>query len=152
MERSQHLNGVLLYPSQPQAADAALAQNSDEPPPDIFDDPEFALDAEAYRSDKNFPEKWVDVTPMGRMRDLDIVQLSVAAGQYRIAAGTDSNNDNFLCDAGEACGFYRTLDSPDTIVVNSDQTDLDFTSGFRVNLFTHDAATTAAPIRLPAQR
>ena len=77
---------------------------------------------------------------------------SVAAGQYRIAAGTDSNNDNFLCDAGEACGFYRTLDSPDTIVVNSDQTDLDFTSGFRVNLFTHGAATTAAPIRLPAKR
>jgi serine protease len=69
---------------------------------------------------------------------------SVAAGQYRIAAGTDSDNDNFLCDTGEACGFYRTLDSPDTIVVNGDRTDLDFTSGFRANLFSHSASASSA--------
>jgi serine protease len=69
---------------------------------------------------------------------------SVAAGQYRLAAGTDSDNDNFLCDAGEACGFYRTLDSPDTIVVNGDRADLDFTSGFPVNLFSHSASASGA--------
>jgi len=68
----------------------------------------------------------------------------VAAGQYRIAAGTDSDNDNFLCDGGEACGFYRTLDSPDTLSINGSRSDLDFTSGFRVNLFNQAGETAAA--------
>jgi serine protease len=65
---------------------------------------------------------------------------NVAAGEYQIIAGTDSDNDNFLCDGGEACGAYRTLDSPDTILINSDRNDLDFVSGFRVNLFSTSAA------------
>jgi serine protease len=55
-------------------------------------------------------------------------------GQYRLFGGTDSDDDNFLCDAGEACGAFRTLDSPDQISVNGDLTDLDFVSTFRLNL------------------
>ena len=61
---------------------------------------------------------------------------NVSAGTYQLFTGTDSDNDSFLCDGGEACGAYRTLDSPDIIVINSDRSDLDFVSGFPVNLFT----------------
>jgi serine protease len=62
---------------------------------------------------------------------------NVPPGQYRVFAGTDSDDDAFLCDAGEACGTYGTLDSPDPIAVNGvDMTGIDFTSEFRVNLGT----------------
>ena len=58
----------------------------------------------------------------------------VPAGQYRIFAGTDSDNDNFLCDAGEACGAFATLDTPERLNVNDDRADLNFLSEFRVNI------------------
>jgi serine protease len=65
---------------------------------------------------------------------------NVPPGQYRVFAGTDSDDDAFLCDAGEACGTYGTLDSPDPVAVNGvDLAGVDFTSEFRVNLGTLDA-------------
>jgi len=84
----------------------------------------------------------------------------VAAGPYQLFAGTDSDNDNFLCDGGEACGAYRTLDSPDIILINSDRSDLEFVSGFRINLFSTSAAVEPAssapdsrrPIRIQRHR
>lgn len=33
----------------------------------------------------------------------------MAAGKYYVYAGTDLNNDQRLCDAGEACGAYSSL-------------------------------------------
>ncbi len=66
---------------------------------------------------------------------------NVPAGQYRLFAGTDSDDDEFLCDGGEACGAYPTLDLPERINVNGDLGGLDFVSGFRVNL---TALSTAA--------
>jgi serine protease len=86
---------------------------------------------------------------------------NVAAGVYRIFAGTDSDNDIFICDGGEACGAFRTLDSVDDIVVNASQSGLDFISGFRVDISvlgagepdtanTSDADQRAGIRRLPA--
>ena len=60
---------------------------------------------------------------------------NVGSGQYQIYAGTDSDNDNRICDGGEACGAFRTLDAPETIAINGDRSGLDFISGFPVNLF-----------------
>ncbi len=68
----------------------------------------------------------------------------VPAGQYRIFAGTDSDDDGFLCDAGEACGAYPTLDLPERISVNEDRSGLDFLSAFRVEL-TGTSATDLGP-------
>jgi serine protease len=69
---------------------------------------------------------------------------NVPPGEYRVFAGTDSDDDNFLCDAGEACGTYGTLDSPDVISVDGmDASDIDFTSEFRVNLSTQAASSAA---------
>ena len=34
-------------------------------------------------------------------------------GNYAIVAGSDMDDDGFICDGGEACGSYPTLDLPD---------------------------------------
>lgn len=60
----------------------------------------------------------------------------VPAGSYQIMAGTDMNNDGFICDTGEACGAYTTLDLPTTINVDADQSGRDFVTGFFYNLST----------------
>jgi serine protease len=58
----------------------------------------------------------------------------VAPGTYLIYAGTDDDNDNFLCDSGEACGSYPTLNQPLTIVVDGNMQDLDFLTGFGLRI------------------
>jgi len=63
----------------------------------------------------------------------------IPAGQYRLFAGSDADDDAVLCDAGEACGAYPTLDSPTLIAINEDLTELDFDAGFRVNLTSSSA-------------
>ena len=57
-------------------------------------------------------------------------------GIYSIFAGTDADEDGQLCDGGEACGAYQTLDAPSLITVNDDVTGIDFVSGFRSNIAT----------------
>ncbi len=69
---------------------------------------------------------------------------NVPAGQYRLFAGSDADDDAILCDAGEACGAFPTLDLPEFIAVNGDLSNLDFESGFRVNLVTNNAANAKA--------
>jgi serine protease len=58
----------------------------------------------------------------------------IPAGTYEVFAGTDLNNDGIICDPGEACGAYLTLDEPANLVVNSDRAGLDFTTSFADNL------------------
>ena len=58
---------------------------------------------------------------------------NVPAGTYQIFAGTDSNNDLFLGDPGEAFGAYLTLDQPVPINISDDQGGLDFISNFDVS-------------------
>ena len=60
---------------------------------------------------------------------------NVGAGQYWIYAGSDSDNDALICDPGEACGAFRTLDAPEVLNINGDRANLDFISGYPVNLF-----------------
>ncbi len=59
---------------------------------------------------------------------------NVPPGQSRLFAGTDSDDDAILCDAGEACGAYPALDSPEILSISADLTDLNFESVLRVNL------------------
>jgi serine protease len=58
---------------------------------------------------------------------------NIPAGTYQIFAGTDSNNDAFLGDPGEAFGAYLTLDQPVSVTISDDQGGLDFISNFDVN-------------------
>lgn len=51
------------------------------------------------------------------------------AGDYVVIAGSDANNDGFICDAGEACGAFPTLDQPTAIKVGPSAT-ANFFTGF----------------------
>ena len=70
---------------------------------------------------------------------------NVAAGTYEIYSGTDSNNDQFICDIGESCGAYLTTDAPIPVTVSGDQTGLDFVVGFTVNLADFKSANSEQP-------
>lgn len=54
--------------------------------------------------------------------------------EYLIYAGSDPNNNNEICESGEACGAYISLDTPQAITILGDRTDLDFTTEFAVSL------------------
>lgn len=54
------------------------------------------------------------------------------AGQYVIAAGTDRDDDGYICDAGEACGVWPLRDSPGVVELDGDRR-VDF--GVSIDLF-----------------
>ena len=54
----------------------------------------------------------------------------VAEGSYLIISGSDSNNNTYICDAGESCGAYLTLDQPSEINVNANQSLNDFPTAY----------------------
>ncbi|MGB5259822.1 MAG: S8 family serine peptidase [Gammaproteobacteria bacterium] len=66
---------------------------------------------------------------------------NVAAGTYEILASTDFDNDGAICDAGEACGGYVTLDQLTPAVINGNISGLDFGTGYNViiNLQSNNA-------------
>ncbi|MBT8333288.1 MAG: hypothetical protein KJP19_02575, partial [Deltaproteobacteria bacterium] len=82
--------------------------------------------------DDNTPVDQVEVSPSNGLYPYNFT--SVSNGAYSIYAGTDSDNDGFIGDAGEAMGAYIALDQPVAIDVNSDLSNLDFTTSFNVNL------------------
>jgi len=56
---------------------------------------------------------------------------SVTAGSYYAVAGSDLDNDGFVCDPGEACGAYPTIDLPAILNAStSNLTGIDFATGF----------------------
>ncbi len=71
----------------------------------------------------------------------------IPQGKYQIFAGTDANNDGIICDAGEACGAYLTVDKPITIEVNGDQQVPQFSAGFSTNLQNTSSSNTSQGIR-----
>ena len=91
IEAGPWMTDVILYPSQPQPVDSGLAEgphpgdpphDKGEPDPSVFDDPAWVLDTEAYSGKSLFPAEAVRIQKVGRMRDLDLVQIEMAAGQY----------------------------------------------------------------------
>jgi serine protease len=58
----------------------------------------------------------------------------VPAGEYELVAGSDADNDLFICDAGEACGAWLTLDQPIRLTPDADRSDLDFPVEYQVFL------------------
>lgn len=51
----------------------------------------------------------------------------VELGTYQLLVGTDIDNDQFICQTGEACGAYPTLNRIDSLIVDQDFTNLNFT-------------------------
>ena len=71
----------------------------------------------------------------------------VPQGKYQLVAGTDANNNNVICDAGEGCGAYLTLDKPITVEVNGDQQIPQFSAGFSTNLQNTSSSNTSQGIQ-----
>lgn len=46
-------------------------------------------------------------------------------GNYTISTGSDLDLDNVICDAGESCGQYPTLDQPRVITISENQPNLE---------------------------
>jgi serine protease len=72
--------------------------------------------------------------------------VDVPPGDYQIIAGTDADNDFIICDPGEACGAYLTLDQPsDIAVVDADSSGIDFPIGHSVSIGTFAEDPGASP-------
>ncbi len=76
----------------------------------------------------------------------------IPAGRYEILAGTDADNDLNICDAGEACGAWLTVDQPILIDVGNDLGELDFPVEYQVNLPTTAGADGAVQGAVPLPR
>jgi serine protease len=60
--------------------------------------------------------------------------VGVPPGRYLIVAGSDPDNDQIICGAGEACGAYLTLDQLQVVDVDADRSDLDFVTSFEARV------------------
>lgn len=65
----------------------------------------------------------------------------VPGGNYQIIAGSDSNNDFFICDTGESCGAYLTIDQPSQISVDADLSLSDFQTGYIASFTPHPSGS-----------
>lgn len=59
---------------------------------------------------------------------------AVPAGDYLLVAGTDMNNDGFICDDGEACGAWPVESRLEIVTVSGDRLGLDFSTSYRTSL------------------
>ena len=50
----------------------------------------------------------------------EYVMTDVPEGDYFVVAGTDRNNDGYICDEGDACGYYPTTNQPSLVTINAD--------------------------------
>lgn len=92
--QSRQVPGTLLMPHQPSAVDAEPgAKDGQLPDPAVFQDPPFTKDDAAYASDATFPSEVVSIRSIGRMRDLDLLQVTIAPIQYNAAQRTLTLND-----------------------------------------------------------
>jgi len=64
----------------------------------------------------------------------------VPAGDYLLVAGTDADNDGFICDAGEACGAWPTLGVPTPVPLAGNVTNLTFGIAFDAGIGVTSAA------------
>ncbi len=66
---------------------------------------------------------------------------ALPAGRYQVFAGSDADNDLFICDSGEACGTWLTTDQPAVINLDRDRSAIDFPVEYLISL--PNAAATA---------
>jgi len=72
---------------------------------------------------------------------------NVPQGDYLLIAGSDLDNDGLICDGGEACGSYPTLDLPAPVTIDHDIANADFDTAFRQSISTGATASSAVPAR-----
>jgi serine protease len=71
----------------------------------------------------------------------------IQPGNYVLIAGTDLNGDFTICDPGEACGAWPTLDQPATLTINASRSSLDFSTSFDATLAGTSLSASSPPRR-----
>ena len=108
------LQDVNLYPVQPEPVDSAPGQ-AEEGIGEFgdFGDLPFEVNAEHYGTNAFYPAQVVKVEKLGRMRDLDVALVTVAAGQYNGATQEMRLFDDvsFELVFGGGSGSFLTKDS-----------------------------------------
>ena len=90
----------------------------------------FALLGDPETGDTIFQESLV--TPSNGSYSLTF--NSVPTGEYQLFIGSDMDNDGFICDAGEACGAYPTLNLTENLSVTA-ETQVDINVSFDQSRF-----------------
>lgn len=67
-------------------------------------------------------------------------------GEYYVAAGSDIDNDTYVCDAGESCGYYPSLGDFTLIRLDEDKDGIDFSAGLSEGFGTQSTDKTNAAI------
>jgi serine protease len=79
------------------------------------------------------------------------MEAKVEPGNYYLSAGSDLDNDTFICTPGESCGAYPTADQPMLIEIKAGQTEvngIDFITTFGAGLNDLPALQAALPFWL----
>ncbi len=76
---------AIIYPVQPEAVDS---NQEGEPDDSVYADPPFVINREIYAGDAAYPAKSVLIEPVGQLRGLQLVRLSIATGRYLPATKT----------------------------------------------------------------
>jgi serine protease len=58
----------------------------------------------------------------------------VPPGRYEIIAGSDADNDLFICDPGEACGAWLSTDQPIVVEPQQDLSELNFPIEYLISI------------------
>jgi len=72
---------------------------------------------------------------------------SVNPGVYELVAGTDLNNDGYICDDGESCAEYPTFGESEPITITGERTGLLLTTGFQTYSSISGASLDGDPLR-----
>lgn len=77
---------------------------------------------------------------------------SLPAGSYQVFAGSDADNDLFICDAGEACGAWLTTDQPAVINLDRNLEGIDFPAEYLISLPDAESSDASGNSRAGLQR
>jgi len=79
----------------------------------------------------------LEVRTAGSSGIYDFTFNNLNVGSYKIFAGTDFNNDGFICDSGEACGAFLTLARPSSVDITQESREgIEFGTGFNINFLS----------------
>ncbi len=66
---------------------------------------------------------------------------NIPYGEYVVVAGSDIDNDSFICGVGESCGSYPTNDQPLRILVDGSKESLNFLASLVSNVVSNASNT-----------
>ena len=70
------------------------------------------------------------------------------AGVYYVIAGSDLDNNGYICDPGEACGVYPLPDSPTKLILNQNLSGINFGINFIIPSDASGVVSTALELPL----